>query len=273
MQAAFALCGFVASVPPFPEPAGGAAVRVHDYIVVLGAGIVSLRARLDHLLSLWQAGAVRGRALVFHTGARALTASERASLAAAHPASAAASAAETEADMMLVLFDALAGVMPESLRELPLYVVDAPEYADGPGGAMRRPTTRSCAAAWVAGESTSLRGRGGGGRRGGGGSGGPGGGSGSDSEPPPPPSPGSVVAVSNQPYVRYQYCVLRAVLAEAWGPPSPPAGEGGRWALEAVGPGAAGELPVPLTLDTVCRLLFEEERAAPGRGAAGAGTA
>ena len=243
VQVALSRCGFASAIKPTSSPTPGP--RFFDYIVVLGAGIGSMRARIAHLVALWRDGSIRGRSLVFHTGARVLTDTEREALAVDH--STAGVAPATEAALMLILFDALAGA-PDTLKRLPLYFVDAPECA-GEDGLVRRPTTRSCALAWVRGESTTLRVDGQG----------PGNASGVASEAAfPPPPPGSVLAISNQPYVLYQYTVLRAVLAEAWLADL-------SWSLEVVGPAVAGDLPIPSTLDTLCRILYEESRTARTR--------
>jgi hypothetical protein len=80
-----------------------------------------------------------------------------------------------ETDIAKLLYER--GSLPDDLKKIPVLFVDAPGYRAS-DGSWQRPTTGSTISSWLASH----------------------------------PAPGSIVAISNQPYVCYQDAVLHAIL-------------------------------------------------------------
>lgn len=154
--------------------------KEYDYFVVLGATAKNIRLRFAYLKKLWESG-IRGKRIVFLTGARRLEAFEGPEQLndriqqtlpikttwqppAKHP--------ENEAEIMHLLW--LQAELPSDLAALPLDVINTPEQA-WKDGSIHRPNTGDTATAWMAKK----------------------------------PTPGSCLIISVQPHVGYQGSVIR----------------------------------------------------------------
>ncbi len=114
---------------------------------------------------------------------------------------------KTETDMMKIVFAQTK--VPKGWQAIKVRFVDAPAKPDGAGG-MRRPNTADTVEAWLK-ES---------------------------------PTPGTVLAISNQPFVLYQHAVLTSLLPRTF-------------SVDSAGSRADPKVSIALCLDSLARLLYQ----------------
>ncbi len=192
----------------------------YDYAVLLGATLPATRRRLAYVLKLWDEG-TRFKKLVFFVGARPLD-PEREPLKELYnleqdilPVNASwkqpttPPATETEMSRMVVEQTQL----PEGFQDVEIVYVDTPMQKNV-DGTLRRPTTGDTIKTWLEQEDAQ---------------------------------PGTILAISSQPYVGYQDAVLRTLLPE-------------RFAIETVGNKTSDELKTSVILDNIARWLYQENK-------------
>jgi hypothetical protein len=118
--------------------------------------------------------------------------------------------AKTETDAMKIIYAQTN--WPKAMKKLPVLFVDAPAKPRA-GQKPARPNTGDTIYAWL---KEGVK-------------------------------PGSVLAVSSQPFVHYQDAVLRTILPSAF-------------RVQTIGPRAKTELSMAIHLDNLARLLYQEER-------------
>lgn len=116
---------------------------------------------------------------------------------------------QTESDIMLALWTSLP--LPAALKKVPKILVHSPMKTDA-SGVLLRPNTADTIIAWL---NTK-------------------------------PKPGTVVAISNQPYVHYQDAVLRALMPE-------------QFSLSTIG-SKSNKNNINLHLDNLARILYQENQ-------------
>lgn len=190
----------------------------YDYLVVLGDIASDFRARLAQAFRYYENG-IRFKKLVIHAGARPLVPefeSKEVLFDRTNPElpiradwQEPAELPHTESEMVRMIFDQ--AQLPVGFKENVLVeFVDAPMQISG-DGSMRRPNTGDVVKVWLAQN----------------------------------PAPGTVLAISNQPYVIYQDAVLRAMLPCSF-------------KIETVGAAASHPLRMGEILDTLARWLYME---------------
>lgn len=190
--------------------------KIYDYALVLGCAVPRLKRRLSHLISLWNEG-IRFKQIVFLTADRPLDSSyesresllcntpENLPLA---PLSDGEELPKTEAEAMAFYYRM--GLLPPELKALPLQIVVA-KTCEITSSAKMRPNRGDTVLSWFKYK----------------------------------PRPGSVLAISNQPHVGYEFSILRHVL-----PPS--------FSLDVVGERTIIEDNPAIFLDTIARWMFVE---------------
>jgi hypothetical protein len=193
--------------------------KEYTYCIVLGATVTAVRKRLSAALDFWKRG-IRFKKLVFLVGARPLAPEKESEATLYHndnkylPIKAhwvkPATTPKTETEMARMVFDQ--AELPHGFTEaVEVVFVDTPmqKLADG---TERRPNTGDTVRQWI-----------------------------TDTEV----IPGSVLALSSQPYIRYQDTVLRTLLPKTF-------------TSETVGPKKSGNESVDVMLDNLARWLSEE---------------
>lgn len=149
----------------------------YDYLIILGSAYPNVKDRFQHAIDLVKNG-ICCDSIVVLSGARPLTESEKNKIQKDFnilddqvP--------QTEAQSMIFLYQHMA--MPESMRNLPIQIIDVP-MKFGAQGQLIRPTTGDTVDAWM------------------------------DLDP----TPGKCLAISNQPYVLYQDSVLKTLLPQSF---------------------------------------------------------
>lgn len=168
--------GFIAEVAPEQQQ--------YDYAVLLGATLEAFRNRLHYLITLWQQG-VRFNKVVLLGGQRSLEKDFEGKGALLDRTNAylpirsdwqlTGELPTTEMQMMMLVYEQ--AVMPESMRKVPLVMVDSP-MRQRPDGSLARPTTVDTVNDWLQTK----------------------------------PVPGSCLVISNQPFVQYQHSVVKTPL-------------------------------------------------------------
>lgn len=188
----------------------------YDYAVVLGAAVPRIKLRLAHLVRLWNQG-VRFKQIVFLTADRPLDPEFEEGKPLLYdmppelplsPDACSATLPKTEAEALAFFYHNCS--LPPKLKALPLQIVTAKTTAAATIG-KHRPNTGDTVAAWFNYK----------------------------------PRPGSVLAISNQPFVGYQFSVMRHVL-----PPY--------FDLEVVGEKCGDDYNPAVLLDTIARWMFVE---------------
>lgn len=149
--------------------------KSYDYALWMGSAYPCMQNRFASLIKLWEQG-VRFDQIVLLSGARPLTDAEQHALVADFNLSDEQTPA-TEADAMQLVYKNSA--MSESMKQVPLVVIDVPMQVTK-NGALARPTTGDTVNAWM-----ELQ-----------------------------PQAGTCLVVSNQPYVSYQDSVTKTLLPQ-----------------------------------------------------------
>lgn len=192
----------------------------YDYTLVLGALVSRVRQRLAYALELWKQGARFGT-LVFLVGARPLDPEKESAqelfdrtnqfLPIRTDWQAPGQLPQTEADMARMVFDQ--AKLPEGFKEsVNIVFVDTPMQPTLDGN-IRRPNTADTIIHWLASDV----------------------------------KPGSILAISNQPYVGYQHAALKLHIPQ-------------NFTIETVGPAASPKLHVGVLLDNIARWLYMENK-------------
>ena len=195
--------------------------KEYTYVAVLGALVPRVRQRLAYALEQWKKG-VRFTTLVFLVGARPLEPTKESEeklynvdnefLPFRPGWTKPTTPPKTEAEMARMVFDQ--AILPEGFKEsVKVLFVDTPMQTTA-NGKLRRPNTADTMKRWLAHEDTQ---------------------------------PGSILAISNQPYVHYQDAVLRTLLPKTF-------------TVETVGPKASDKLHIGVILDNIARWLYQENK-------------
>jgi hypothetical protein len=188
----------------------------YDYACVLGASVSTIKARFAHLLGLWNSG-VRFGQIVFLSGERPLCPEfeTREALLENMPQHLSLRSDATDAPMPkneteAMLFYYQNAQLPSEFLALPFQLVTA-KKKHLPNTTKRRPNTSDTVLTWL--QYT--------------------------------PRAGSVLAISNQPHIGYQFAVLRNILPKSF-------------ELEVVGPAAHEKTNPAIYLDAIARWTFAE---------------
>lgn len=190
--------------------------KQYNYALVLGCSVPKVKLRLAHLVKLWNEG-IRFKQIVFLTADRALDPSYEGKEAILYdmpealPLNASATTKhlpKTESEAMAFYYQNCS--LPAGLKALPLQVVTAQTNKNALG-IKHRPNTGDTVVSWFKYK----------------------------------PRPGKVLAISSQPYVGYQFSILRHIL-----PPS--------FDLEVVGEKVSSKVNPAIFLDTIARWMFVE---------------
>lgn len=193
--------------------------REYHYLLFLGASLPSLRKRLASIIQWWKDG-IRFKEIVFLTGQRildpelesesALLNSENAILANRPGWQAPENLPIMEVDMMKMVYDQVD--LPQAMRDqAAIIIIDSPQRTL-PNGKKGRPITDDTIVSWLATN----------------------------------PTPGSCLAVSNQPHLWRQHAVLKHLLPKSF-------------IVESAGSGIALEkINCTSFLDTIARWLYQE---------------
>lgn len=188
----------------------------YEYCVVLGAAVPGIKVRLAHLMKLWNNG-VRFNQLIFLTSERTLDLAYEGQKTLLYsmpdqivisPLAAEMSMPQTEAEAMAFYYQN--SHLPQDLKSLPLKIITTKSREILPY-TKRRATSGDTVLSWL--ESR--------------------------------PKPGAVLAISSQPFVGYQFAILRHVLPKSF-------------ALDVVGPETSRETNPGIFLDTIARWMFAE---------------
>lgn len=193
------------------------AQTVYDYVLLLGGSAQTFRNRLSFLCHVWEKG-IRFKTLVFLVGERPLDErieSREVILNDKNPDISFRSdwkfsgvLPRTESLLARLIFDQ--SQIPQEMRNVEIIFVDTP-MQKGSDGSLKRPTTDDTVVAWLSRQS----------------------------------KPGSCIAISNQPFVRYQHSVLRRLLPKEFN-------------LETVGATLSEDKTLAVQLDSVARWIFSE---------------
>lgn len=194
--------------------------KFYNYVLVLGATVNPVRARLAYALKLWQQG-VRFDTLVFLVGARPLDPKKEPAtelfarnnqfLPIRADWQESKQLPQTETEMARMVFDQ--AELPEDFKKsVKIVFVDTPmqEKLDG---THRWPNTTDTIVHWLSNAT----------------------------------QPGSILAISNQPYVGYQHAALKMHVPKTF-------------SIETVGPAASPKLHVGVMLDNIARWLYMENK-------------
>lgn len=192
--------------------------KTYEDAIILGATVSIMRERLAYALELWQRG-IRFNSLIFLVGQRPLDPEKESAEVLYNrgnkflPIRADWQEPNvmptTETEMARMVYDQ--AVLPAGFKEaVKVHFIDTPMQLAADGGT-RRPNTGDTIKLWLK----------------------------------EMPQVGSVLAVSNQPYVGYQHAVLKTAVPQ-------------NLDIETVGPKAANELNVDVLLDNLARWLYQE---------------
>jgi len=195
--------------------------KYYDYVLMHGANMLTMRARIAFLVRIWQDG-VRFKKLVFLTGQRDLDpVIEAPALFTDRQQTVLPIRADWQIDSCLLPTTETAGIkvlyeqadVPVELRSVPVTIVDAPKTLNNDGQWVR-PNTKGTVDTWLLSN----------------------------------PTPGVCLAISNQPFVGYQDATARALLPASF-------------TLETVGVAApAASESVSIWLDSLARWLYSDAR-------------
>jgi hypothetical protein len=190
----------------------------YTYAVLAGATAERVRSRFAHLIYLWKQG-VRFDTLVVLGGERDLDPQlenekvlfepENSPLAVRTDWVRPVKIPATEFEMMKMVIDQ--AVSPADLKLVPITYINAPKVKTDTG-ALRRPNTSDTIKEWLA----------------------------------TGPTPGSVLLISNQPYVGYQHACMKTYV------PS-------EFVVETVGESASSQEKLAILFDTLARWLYQEQ--------------
>lgn len=192
----------------------------YDYVLVLGALVSRVRQRLAYALEQWHKG-VRFGTLVFLVGARPLDPAKESQEALFDykneflPIKAdwqkPNTLPQTEAEVARMVFEQ--ANLPKGFKDsVKIVFVDTPMQLK-PDGTYRRPNTVDTIDHWLAKDVQS----------------------------------GSILAISNQPYVGYQHAALKATMPKSF-------------TLETIGPQANPNIHIGVMLDNIARWLYMENK-------------
>lgn len=150
----------------------------YDYLLLMGAAYVRVKTRLEYTIKLWDKG-VRFDMIVVLSGSRPLTDLELDALRLDYNLDDGDFIPATEAQVMQFVYDKID--MPETMRKIPMILIDAPMKVSKTG-TLARPTTGDTVNLWM-----ELK-----------------------------PAPGSCLVISNQPYVGYQDSVTKTLLPKTF---------------------------------------------------------
>lgn len=200
----------------------------YDYVVILGASLPTARIRISWLIKLWNDG-IRFKKVFVLTGQRPLD-SEKETLAMLDKEYVnklrvrnpfigvvrsdwkidSSMKFETESDMMKLIYEQ--SDMPEVLRQVEVVFIESP-MKESSAGKKIRPNTADTLKDWL---KTN-------------------------------PEKGTILAISSQPTISYQYSVIKSVLPK-------------QFDLEVVGCGLPEEYEsVSIILDSLARVLYQEQ--------------
>ena len=151
--------------------------KQYTYFLLLGALFKTMDQRFAHAIELYNSG-IRFDAIVLLAGARpALPAQgeNETTFLNYNKAQYLNQIPQTESEMLQFVYDH--AIMPASMRNIPVQMIDVPMQTT-PSGNVTRPTTADTIVHWLATN----------------------------------PKPGNCLAISNQPYVQYQQSVLQTLL-------------------------------------------------------------
>ncbi len=194
----------------------------YDYALILGAILPTVRIRLAYTIALWNAG-IRFKHLIFLSGARDLDPtleSEQELLNGPKSFPAQKNWSLTQ-DLPTTEAEMMQMVydqaaLPDSLKKIPLTIINAPKHANG-----ARPTTGDTANSWL--EKN--------------------------------PQPGSVLAISNQPFVGYQHAVLLTLLPKSFVVETV-----GDHAFDTTNLDVLADTKMGVLLDNLARWLYQEKQ-------------
>lgn len=189
----------------------------YDYALLLGATAYRVRTRLRHLIELWNNG-VQFNTIVVLCGQRTLD-PQLESLDVLLNANNGVlpfksdwqfngAIPKTETDMMQLVFEQSA--LPEEWKNLSIIFIDTPQQLQE-NGSWKRPSTQDTVEAWFAIN----------------------------------PTPGSILAISNQPFVGYQDTALRRFIPATF-------------TIETIGQAASASIKIATLLDNMARWLYIE---------------
>jgi hypothetical protein len=182
--------------------------KSYDYALLLGGVLDDVRTRLTYLISLWDKG-IRFNSLVILTGQRPLDSRIENEESLVHNNSKNVPPPTTESEMIQCVFAQTN--LPTEWKNL-LSTVDMPmqKMADG---SCRRPNTEDTVVEWLRGHN---------------------------------PRPGTILAISNQPFIGYQHAVLRKNLPD--------------FRIETVGPAYEDNESISTILDAAARWIYNENQ-------------
>ncbi len=189
----------------------------YDYALLLGAMVYRIRTRLHHLIELWNKG-IQFDTIVILCGQRTLDPRLESLdiLLNAHNGVLPFKAnwqfdgtiPKTETDMMKLVFEQ--SQLPDEWKNLSIIFIDTPQQLQE-DGSWRRPNTQDTVEAWFATD----------------------------------PTPGSILAISNQPFIGYQDTILRRFISATF-------------TIETVGQAASANIKIATLLDNMARWLYME---------------
>lgn len=188
----------------------------YDYAVFLGATLNTVRYRLGHLIALWNSG-VRFDSIIILAGKRQLDSTIESSESLLNNTCTKLSFKSdwqfngqlptTETEMIRFVFDQTD--TPTAWKTIPCIFVDAPMQPTE-NGSLRRPNTQDTVDEWLKNN----------------------------------PKTGSILSISNQPYIGYQDAVLRKALPK-------------EFVIETVGTACSDKKPTVI-LDSLARWIYNE---------------
>lgn len=182
----------------------------YSYLLILGGLFSRMQKRFDYAIQLYQAG-IRFNKIVLLAGARPAVSDQGENLTnflAFSGQTVLDKVPQTETEMLKFIYDH--SHMPEAMKKIPVQIIDVPMLATD-SGTLRRPSTSDTITWWL---NTN-------------------------------PTPGSCLAISNQPYVAYQQSVLQTILPADFN-------------IQTVGPVCTQNEEISVLLDTLARILFQE---------------
>jgi hypothetical protein len=197
----------------------------YNYAVFLGATLETVRSRLAHLITLWNDG-IRFDSIIVLAGKRQLDSTLESPESLLNNTCAQLPSKQnwqfngqlptTETEMIKFVFDQTN--TPEKWSTIPCIFVDAPMQT-AENGSLRRPNTQDTVDEWLKQNN---------------------------------PTPGSILSISNQPYIGYQDAVLRKALPK-------------EFVIETVGTSCSDTKPTVI-LDSLARWIYNEYQMLLQRG-------
>lgn len=188
----------------------------YDYAILLGASVFRVRTRLWHLIALWNSG-IRFGSIIILSGQRQLDPqresydilfNEQNGILLFKPNwQYDGKEPRTEIDMMKLVFDQ--SQVPAEWKSLPIIFIDTPMQQTA-YGSWRRPNTQDTIETWLGNN----------------------------------PLHGSILLISNQPFIGYQNAVLQKFIPD-------------NFVIETVGEAASPNIKISIVLDTLARWLYQ----------------